>query len=51
MLLYIKITFQLQSIAIAYLKYLIIFFLSNFVFRVLQHFLFRRLIRDLVDGS
>ena len=38
MLLYIKITFQLQSIAITYLQYLIIFFLSNFVFRVLQHF-------------
>ena len=40
MLLYIKITFQLQSIAITYLQYLIIFFLSNFVFRVLQHFFF-----------
>ena len=27
------------------------FFLSNFVFLVLQHFFFRRLILDLVDGS
>ena len=28
-----------------------IFFLSNFVFLVLQHFFFRRLILVLVDGS
>ena len=52
MLLFVKITFQLRSIAIKYLQYLIIFFFLIFVFVVLQHvFFFRRLILVLVDGS
>ena len=40
MLLFIKITFQLRSIAIKYLQYLIVFFFLIFVFVVLQHVFF-----------
>ena len=40
MLLFIKITFQLRSIAIKYVQYLIIFFFLIFVFVVLQHVFF-----------
>ena len=37
---FIKITFQLRSIAIKYLQYLIVFFFLIFVFVVLQHVFF-----------